>query len=64
MTVAVDLPDGRKRSLSFEKGKAVGAGLSQTDGDMAVSATREVDLFRIQAWNERHQVPEAVLTGG
>jgi hypothetical protein len=60
--VAVTLPDGRKRFLFFESGKAVGADLGQADGNMAFSATREVDLFRIQAGNERYEVPEAVLT--
>ncbi|MGH7891070.1 MAG: hypothetical protein ACREN0_02220, partial [Thermodesulfobacteriota bacterium] len=38
-TVAVTLPDGRKRFIFFEKGKAVSADLSQADGDMTFSST-------------------------
>lgn len=62
--VAVTLPDGRKRLLFFEGGKAVGADLSQADGDMSFQATKEADLFRIRAGKERYEVPEAVVNGG
>jgi len=63
-TVAVTHPDGRKRFLSFEKGKAVGADLSQADGNMTFRATKESDLYRIQAGDERYEIPEAVVFGG
>ena len=62
--VMVKLPDGRKRFLFFEKGKATGADLSQADGDMTFRATKEGDLFKIQAGKERYEFPEAVITGG
>jgi hypothetical protein len=63
-TVVVTHPDGRKRFLFFEKGKAVGADLSQADGNMAFSATKEADLYLIRAGDERYEIPEAVIFGG
>lgn len=63
-TVVVTHPDGRKRFIFFEKGKATGADLSQADGDMTFRATKEADLYRIQAGDERYEIPEAVVFGG
>lgn len=62
--LTVTLPDGRKRVLFFEKGKATGADLSQADGDMTFKATKEADLFKIRAGHERYEVPEAAVFGG
>ncbi|MGL6111595.1 MAG: hypothetical protein ACRC2B_16005 [Rubrivivax sp.] len=62
--VAVTLPDGRKRVLFFKSGKAVSANLSQADGNMSFSATKEADLYMIRAGNERYEIPEAVIYGG
>jgi hypothetical protein len=63
-TVSVTRPDGRKRIIFFSKGKAVGADLSQADGNMTFRATKEADLFRIQAGDERYEIPEAAVFGG
>ena len=63
-TVVVTHPDGRKRAIFFEKGKAINADLSQADGNMTFSATKEADLYKIQAGNERYEIPEAVVFGG
>ena len=63
-TVVVTRPDGRKRTIFFEKGQALGADLSQADGDMSFRATKEADLFKIQAGRERYEMPEAVIFGG
>jgi len=63
-TVVVTRPDGRKRFLFFEKGKAVSADLSQADGDMTFSATKDGDVFKIQAGHERYEIVEAVVFGG
>jgi hypothetical protein len=62
-TVVVTRPDGRKRFIFFEKGKATGADLNQADGSMAFHATKQADLYLIQTGNERYEIPEAVLTG-
>jgi hypothetical protein len=62
--VAVTRPDGRKRVIFFDKGKATGADLSQADGNMAFRATKQADLFMIQAGDERYEIPEAVISGG
>ena len=63
-TVSVTLPDGRKRAIFFDKGKATGADLSQADGNMKFKASKQGDLFKIQAGNERYEIPEAVVFGG
>jgi len=63
-TVVVTMPDGRKRAIFFEKGKAVSADLSQADGNMEFSATKESDLDTIRAGDERYEIPEAVVFGG
>ena len=62
--VSVTMPDGRKRMIFFEKGKATGADLSQADGDMSFSAKKEADLYMIRAGKERYEIPEAVVFGG
>ena len=62
--VVVTRPDGRKRFIFFEKGKATGADLSQADGNMAFHASKQADLYVIQAGNERYEIPEAVVFGG
>jgi len=63
-TVAVTRPDGRKRFLFFDKGTARGADLSQADGNMTFRATKQADLYMIQAGDERYEIPEAVIAGG
>jgi len=63
-TVVVTRPDGRKRFIFFEKGKATGADLSQADGSTAFHATKQADLYLIQAGSERYEIPEAVISGG
>lgn len=63
-TVVVTRPDGRKRTIFFEKGKAISADLSQADGDMTFRVTKEADLFMIRAGRERYEIPEAAIFGG
>jgi len=62
--VAVTLPDGRQRVIFFKAGKAVSANLSQADGSMSFSATKEADLNLIRAGNERYEIPDAAIYGG
>ena len=62
--VVITRPDGRKRSIFFDKGKASFADLSQADGNMTFRASKLADLFRIDAGNERYEIPEAVIRGG
>jgi hypothetical protein len=62
--LAVTLPDGRQRVIFFKAGKAVSANLSQADGNMGFSATREADLNLIRAGNERYEIPAAAIYGG
>ncbi len=63
-TVVVTHPDGRKRAIFFENGKAISADLSQADGNMEFHATKEADLYIIKAGDERYEIPEAVVFGG
>lgn len=62
--VSVQLPDGRKRMILFRQGRPIGADLSQADGNMRFSAHKQADLFRIEAGDERYEIPQAVLDGG
>jgi hypothetical protein len=62
--VSITRPDGRKRAIFFKAGVAVGADLSQADGNMSFSASKEADLYMIRAGNERYEIPEAVIYGG
>jgi len=63
-TVVVTRPDGRKRFIFFEKGKAIGADLSQADGSQHFHATRKNDMYRIEAGHERYEFIEALVFGG
>ncbi len=63
-TVVVTRPDGRTRAIFFEKGKAISADLSQADGSQHFRATKSGDLYKIEAGNERYEIPEAFVFGG
>ena len=63
-TVVVTLFDGRKRVIFFEKGKPVGADLSQADGNVTLRGTKESDLHMIRIGDERYEIPDAVVFGG
>jgi hypothetical protein len=63
-TLVVTRSDGRKRFIFFEKGKATGADLSQADGNMRFRASKNADLFKIEAGDERYEIPEAAVFGG
>jgi hypothetical protein len=63
-TVVVTRPDGRTRAIYFEKGKAIGADLSQADGNMNFRSTKRSDLYLIEAGNERYEIVEALVFGG
>jgi len=62
--VVVTRPDGRTRAIFFEKGKAIGADLSQADGNMNFRATKRGDVYDIEAGNERYEIIEAFVFGG
>jgi hypothetical protein len=64
-TVAITRPDGRKRFIFFEKGRAVSADLSQADGNMKfLPAKNASGMFLIDAGDERYEFPESVVFGG
>lgn len=64
-TVVVTRPDGRTRFIFFEKGKAIGADLSQADGSQHFRATRSGDdIYLIEAGNERYEIVDAFVFGG
>jgi len=61
--VTVTKPDGRTRTIFFEKGKATGYDMSQADrGEF--SASKEADLNMIRIGPERYEIPDAVIFGG
>lgn len=63
-SVKVTFADGHSRFIFFENGQATGADLSQADGDMSFSVSKESDLYKIQAGHERYEIYEAVIFGG
>jgi hypothetical protein len=64
-TVVVTRPDGRKRAIFFEKGRAVSADLSQADGNMTfMPAKSGSGIVQIDAGDERYVFPESVVFGG
>jgi len=61
--VTVTKPDGRKRIIFFEKGKAIGADTSQADpGEF--SASKQDDIYIIRIGKERYEIFEAIIFGG
>ena len=63
-TVKVSLPSGKTRFIFFDKGQALGADLSQADGDMTFKANKQGDVFKIRAGKEYYEIFEAVVFGG
>ncbi|MFO1153147.1 MAG: hypothetical protein U1E42_05710 [Rhodospirillales bacterium] len=63
-TVVVTKHDGRTRALVFTNGKFSGADVSQAEGTLKSSATREGDLSLIRVGTERYEIPDAVVYGG
>jgi len=61
--VTITKPDGRKRVVFFEKGRAIGADVSEADpGEF--SANREDDTTIVHIGSERYEIPNAVVMGG
>jgi hypothetical protein len=62
-TVTVTKPDGRTRSIFFEKGRATSYDMSQADpGEF--SARKQGDTNLIGIGQERYEIPDAVISGG
>lgn len=56
-------PDGRTRSIFFEKGNATGYDMSQADrGEFSAAKQGDLNVIRIGA--ERYEIPDAVISGG
>lgn len=61
--VTVTKPDGRKRIIFFEGGKAIGADTNEADpGEF--SAEKQNDLNIIRIGQELYEIPDAVVSGG
>ena len=61
--VEVTKPDGRKRVIFFDKGRATGYDASQSDRS-AFKASRQGDLTIVHIGDERYEIPDAVIHGG
>ena len=62
-TIVVDLPNGRRRSIFFRLGVAMGADTSQADGYPEFHASRVGDHHAIGIGDERYEVPAALIAG-
>jgi hypothetical protein len=61
--VTVTKPDGRTRTIFFDKGKATGYDQSQADTGK-FKAEKQGDLYIIHIGPERYEIFEAVIFGG
>lgn len=61
--VEITKPDGRKRNVVFEQGRAVGYDASQAD-KTEFKATRQGDSTLVTIGRERYEIPDAVINGG
>jgi hypothetical protein len=61
--VTVTKPDGGKRTIFFDQGRATGYDASQAD-KAAFKATRQSDLTTVHIGDERYEIPDAVINGG
>jgi hypothetical protein len=61
--VTVTKPDGGKRTIFFDKGRATGYDASQAD-KAAFKSTRQSDLTTVHIGDERYEIPDAVVNGG
>ncbi len=61
-TVHVTHPDGTKRALYFEAGRATGADTSHAEMD-GFAASREGDLTTVVVGKERYEIPDVVVMG-
>jgi hypothetical protein len=61
--VTVTKPDGGKRTIFFDKGRATGYDASQAD-KAAFKATHQGDLTTVHIGDERYEIPDAVINGG
>ena len=61
--VTITKPDGSKRTIFFEEGKATGYDSSQAD-NQEFKAARESDMYIIHIGEERYEIPDAVIMGG
>jgi heat shock protein HslJ len=63
-TVVINKPDGRKRAIFFRMGRPIGADVSESEGPLDFTATKEGDLHRVRVGNERYEIPDAIVLGG
>jgi hypothetical protein len=65
-TVVVTKPDGRKRMIFFEGGRAIGADSAQADGSAGwpFAARRQGDATLVTFGPERYEIVDAVVFGG
>jgi len=63
-TVVIKKPDGRTRAIFFRMGRPIGTDVSESEGRLEFSATKDGDLHRIRIGDERYEIPDAVVLGG
>ena len=63
-TVVVKKPDGRTRAIYFRMGRPIGADVSEAEGRLEFSATKEDDLHRIHVGKKRYEIVDVIVLGG
>lgn len=63
-TVVVKKPGGRTRAIFFRMGRPLGADVSESEGRLEFSATKDGDMHRIRIGDERYEIMDAIILGG
>jgi len=63
-TVVVKKPDGRTRAIFFRMGRPLGADVSESEGHLEFSTTKDGDVHRIRIGDERYEIVDAIVFGG
>lgn len=62
--VVITKPDGRKRVIFFQRGRATSVDISEADYSGEFHVERDSDWSRVSVGNERYRIPDAVPLGG
>jgi len=63
-TVVIRKPNGRTRAIFFRMGRAIGADVSESEGQLEFGATKDGDMYRIRVGDERYEIIDAIVLGG
>jgi heat shock protein HslJ len=63
-TVVVKKPGGGTRAIFFRMGRPISADVSESEGRLKFSATKDKGVHRIRVGDERYEIDDAIVLGG